>query len=82
MEALSRSNPILMIFEDVHWIDPTSLEVLGRSVERLKPLRVLLQRLITARIQPAVDRTTGYVTALSLNRRREHQQMAASRLAD
>ena len=29
MEALSRSNPILMIFEDVHWIDPTSLEVLG-----------------------------------------------------
>ena len=23
MEALSRSNPILMIFEDAHWIDPT-----------------------------------------------------------
>jgi hypothetical protein len=32
MEALSRSNPILMIFEDVHWIDPTSLEALGRIV--------------------------------------------------
>ena len=28
IEALSRSNPVLMIFEDVHWIDPTSLEVL------------------------------------------------------
>ena len=28
MEALSRSNPVLMIFEDVHWIDPTSLEAL------------------------------------------------------
>ena len=28
LEALSRSNPTLMIFEDVHWIDPTSLEVL------------------------------------------------------
>jgi predicted ATPase len=26
-EALSRSNPVLMIFEDVHWVDPTSLEV-------------------------------------------------------
>jgi predicted ATPase len=29
LEALARSNPVLMIFEDVHWLDPTSLEVLG-----------------------------------------------------
>src|SRR5215470_12318954 len=29
MEALSRSSPVLVIFEDVHWIDPTSLEWLG-----------------------------------------------------
>ena len=34
LEALSQSNPVLMIFEDVHWIDPTSLEVLGRDVDR------------------------------------------------
>ena len=26
VEALSRSNPVLMIFEDAHWTDPTSLE--------------------------------------------------------
>ena len=42
LEALSRSNPDLMIFEDVHWVDPTSLEVLGRTVDRLKSLKVLL----------------------------------------
>jgi predicted ATPase len=31
LEALSRTNPVLMIFEDVHWIDPTSLEgLVGR----------------------------------------------------
>jgi predicted ATPase len=36
LEALSRSNPILMIFEDVHWIDPTSLEALGRTVDRIR----------------------------------------------
>ena len=36
LEALSRSNPVLMIFEDAHWVDPTSLEVLGRTVDRLK----------------------------------------------
>ena len=28
LEALSRANPVLMIFEDVHWIDPTSLKCL------------------------------------------------------
>ena len=42
LEALSRSNPVLMIFEDVHWIDPTSLEALGRTVDRLRTLGVLL----------------------------------------
>jgi predicted ATPase len=26
LEALTRRQPVLMIFEDTHWIDPTSLE--------------------------------------------------------
>jgi predicted ATPase len=67
MEALSRTNPVLMIFEDVHWIDPTSLEVLGRTVERLRTLGVLL--IVTYRPEfepPWIGRP--YVTALSLNR--------------
>jgi predicted ATPase len=42
MEALARLAPVLMIFEDVHWIDPTSPEVLGRTVDRVKTLGVLL----------------------------------------
>ena len=42
LEALSRSNPVLMIFEDVHWIDPTSLEALGRTVVRTRTLSALL----------------------------------------
>ena len=33
LAALSYSNPVLMVFEDVHWIDPTSLETLGRTVD-------------------------------------------------
>ena len=28
IEALAQQSPVLMIFEDVHWIDPTSLEAL------------------------------------------------------
>jgi hypothetical protein len=35
LEALTRQNPVLMIFEDAHWSDPTSLEVLGRIVDRI-----------------------------------------------
>ena len=72
MEALSRTNPVLMIFEDVHWIDPTSLEVLGRTVERLRTLGVLL--IVTYRPEfepPWIGRP--YVTALSLNRLGERE---------
>jgi predicted ATPase len=42
MQALTRQNPLLMIFEDAHWTDPTSLEVFGRVVDRIRTLRVLL----------------------------------------
>ena len=65
--VLARSNPVLMVFEDVHWLDPTTLEVLGRTVDRLKTLRVLL--IITYRPEfepPWLGRP--YVTALNLNR--------------
>ena len=42
IEALSRQSPVLMIFKDVHWIDPTSLEALGRAVDRIRTLGALL----------------------------------------
>ena len=72
MEALSRSNPLLMIFEDVHWIDPTSLEVLGRAVDRIKTLGVLL--IVTYRPEfepPWFGRP--HVTALTVNRLGERE---------
>jgi predicted ATPase len=28
-------NPVVIVFEDAHWIDPTSLELLDRTVARL-----------------------------------------------
>jgi hypothetical protein len=40
--ALAEQTPLLMIFEDVHWIDPTSLEALGRGIDRIKGVGVLL----------------------------------------
>ena len=47
MEGLAHKQPVLMLFEDAHWADATSLEVLDLAVERVRRLPVLL--LITFR---------------------------------
>ena len=70
--ALAEQRPLLMIFEDVHWIDPTSLEALGRGIDRIKAVGVLL--IITHRPEfepPWLERP--YVTALTLNRLGERE---------
>ena len=67
LEALSRQKPVLMVFEDAHWADPTSLEAFSRVVDRIKTLGVLL--IVTYRPEfepPWIGRP--YVTALTLNR--------------
>jgi class 3 adenylate cyclase/predicted ATPase len=72
IEALARQGPVLMIFEDVQWIDPTSLELLGRAVERIQSLRVLL--VVTFRPEfapPWIGRP--HVTALTINRLAERE---------
>jgi len=72
METLSRQNPVLMVFEDAHWADPTSLEAFGRAVDRIRTLRVLL--LVTFR--PEFDAPWAgrpYVTSLIINRLAEHE---------
>jgi class 3 adenylate cyclase/tetratricopeptide (TPR) repeat protein len=45
--GLARRRPLLLLVEDVHWADPTTLEVMDRLVDRMGSERVLL--LITAR---------------------------------
>jgi predicted ATPase len=42
IEAIARESPVLMIFEDAHWADPSSLEVFRRLVDKIDFLRVLL----------------------------------------
>ena len=40
-ESLARQQPILLLFEDAHWADATSLELLDLIVERVRQLPVL-----------------------------------------
>ena len=42
IKELTRKRPVLMLFEDVHWIDATSLEALSRVVDLITRLRALL----------------------------------------
>jgi DNA-binding winged helix-turn-helix (wHTH) protein/predicted ATPase len=48
LAELAIHQPVLMVVEDAHWIDPTSLELLSLTVERVERLPVLL--IITARL--------------------------------
>jgi class 3 adenylate cyclase len=41
LDALARLQPILLLFEDAHWADATSLELLDLTIERVRQLPVL-----------------------------------------
>ena len=65
-----RHRPVLMIFEDAHWIDPTSREMLDLTIERIRRLPVMLA--ITFR--PEFQAPWGgrsHVTSVMLNRLNE-----------
>ena len=65
-EALARSCPVLMVFEDAHWADPTSLELLGRVVDWVRTRSVLL--IVTFRPDFEPGWAVKHVTPLSLTR--------------
>jgi len=67
LKRLAGHQPVLLVYEDLHWIDPTSLELLSLAVEEIGEQRILL--LTTARPEftppwPA----HRHVSTLSLNR--------------
>ena len=67
MLGLARRAPVLMVVEDAHWIDPTTLELVGQALDRIERARALM--LLTSR--PDNQPTLGghpHVTRLTLNR--------------
>jgi len=75
LEGLARRRPVVMVFEDAHWIDPTSRELLDLAVEHVRRLPVLLIVTFRAEFQPS---WTGQpqVTLLALNRLGRHDRTA------
>jgi class 3 adenylate cyclase/tetratricopeptide (TPR) repeat protein len=67
VEGLAAQQPVLMVWEDVHWSDPTTRESLDLLIDRVPTLRVLV--ILTFRPEfapPWVGRS--HVTMLILNR--------------
>ena len=65
--GLARARPVLCLFEDVHWVDPTTLELIEQALDAIASSRVLF--LLTAR--PTFQHGLGghpHVTRLTLNR--------------
>jgi class 3 adenylate cyclase len=65
--GLAEQKPVLMILEDAHWADPTSLELFSEVIDRIRKLRVLL----VVAFRPEFESPWGsynHVTLLSLNR--------------
>ena len=67
LEAEARRRPVLMVFEDTHWIDPTSRELLDLTVDRIRRLPVLLVITFRPEFEPPWG-GRAHVTSLALNR--------------
>src|SRR6516162_3212816 len=82
LEALARQQPVLMLFEDAHWADASSLEVLDLTVERVRALPVLV--LITFRPEYEAPWTgLSHVISIALDRLAPAEvETLAGRVAD
>ncbi|HEX2648944.1 MAG TPA: adenylate/guanylate cyclase domain-containing protein [Burkholderiales bacterium] len=66
-ERLSRAKPLLFVFEDAHWIDPTTRELLDLIVDRIAGLRALM--VVTHRPEfDAYWSTLPFCSVVTLNR--------------
>jgi predicted ATPase/class 3 adenylate cyclase len=75
LERLSRRHPVLMVFEDIQWIDPSSRELLDRIIETVTDLPVLLLATFRPEFQPPwVGRPD--VTMINLARLDRHNAAA------
>ena len=79
LQRLADRSPVLFIVEDAHWLDPTTLDLMTRIIDRIRQMRVLL--LITFRpdFKP-VWADYSHVTSLTLSRlpRRQSAELVAA----
>ncbi len=67
LAGLTRDRPVLELYEDVHWIDPSTLELLDLLIERVRALPVLAVLTYRPEFSPPWS-GHAHVTSLLLNR--------------
>jgi len=76
LDGLAAQQPVLMVFEDLHWIDPTSRELLDRTIARVEHLPVLLIATFRPDFQPPwIGEANVTMLALSRLGRREGAEL-------
>jgi class 3 adenylate cyclase/tetratricopeptide (TPR) repeat protein len=80
-EAIARRQPTMMLFEDIHWADPTTLEIIDLLIHRVRNIPLLI--VLTHRPEFSSRWSHyGHVTALTLTKLTRPQTAAmVSRLA-
>jgi hypothetical protein len=83
IECLSQQQPVLMLFDDIHWIDPSSRELLDRMIALVTDWPVLLLVMFRPEFQPPWI-GQPHVTMLTLARldRRDTAAMVANVAGD
>ena len=66
-ESLARQKPVLLVFEDAHWADATSLDLIDLTVERMRQLPVLALFTLRPQFEPPWAGLPN-VSALTLGR--------------
>lgn len=75
LAGLARRQPVLMLLEDAHWIDPSSLDLFNQVIDRIQQLPVLFVVTSRPEFAPAWG-SRPHVTILSLNRLSPRQSLA------
>ncbi len=75
VEAAARLQPMVMLFEDAHWADPTSLDVLDLLIDRIGHLPLLMVLTHRPEFQSRWSQH-GHVTALNLSKLTRAQSSA------
>jgi predicted ATPase len=78
LAALAAQQPVLALYEDVHWIDPSTLELLSLVIERIQELRVLALITFRPEFQPP---WTGQAHVMTLTMSRLGRRQGADLVA-
>ncbi|HEX3129330.1 MAG TPA: protein kinase, partial [Thermoanaerobaculia bacterium] len=72
---MAERGPLVLVFEDIHWVDPSTIEILGLLLDEIRALPLLLIATFQPELQPPWPHR-DHITHLSLGRLNEEDATA------